>query len=142
VSNTGAVVQRIAICYPSESLSGQIARWARDRDDCRVEPVYARTAMAIGGALDDAQLALVDASDDHAQAIDLFSQAVARLGARRASVYTEWMHEGLEPFVRTQGAWLLLGPLTDEQWNDYFTAMLSPTRREAVRRPASGRKAA
>ena len=105
------------------------------RDDCRVKPVFARSAVAIGGALDDAQLALVDASDDHAQAIDLFSQAVARLGARRASVYTERMHEGLEPFVRTQGAWLLLGPLTDEQWNDFFATMLPPAPREAAVRP-------
>jgi hypothetical protein len=94
--------------------------------------VSARAASAIGGALDGAHLALVDASDDHAQAIDLFSQAVARMGARHASVYTERMHEGLELFVRKQGAWLLLGPLSDEQWEDYFSAMLPESRREAV----------
>ncbi len=124
-----AVVQRIAICYPTQSLSGQVARWAQGRDDCRVKAVFARSAAAMGEALDEAELALVDASDDHAQAIDLFSQAVARLGGRHASVYTERMHEGLEPFVRTQGAWLLLGPLTDEQWNDYFSTMLPSTGR-------------
>ena len=87
-------------------------------------------------------MALVDASDDHAQAIDLFSQAVARLGARHASVYTERMHEGLELFVRTQGAWLLLGPLTDEQWEDYFSMMLPATQdrrsREAAERTDIG----
>ncbi len=146
MTTTEAVVQRIAICYPTESLSGQVARWSRGRDDCRVETVCARTAAAIRGALDGAHLALVDASDDHAQAIDLFSQAVARLGSRRASVYTERMHEGLELFVRTQGAWLLLGPLTDEQWEDYFSMMLASVQdqrsREAAERPISRRRAA
>ncbi len=57
VTTTEAAVQRIAICYPTESLSGQVARWAQGRDDCRVKPVFARSAVAIGGALDDAQLA-------------------------------------------------------------------------------------
>lgn len=144
--NTEAVVQRIAICYPTESLSGQVSRWSRGRDECRVETVSARTASAIRGALDGAHLALVDASDDHAQAIDLFSQAVARMGARHASVYTERMHEGLESFVRTQGAWLLLGPLTDEQWEDYFSTMLPAAQntggREAADGPMSRRRAA
>jgi hypothetical protein len=142
VSITEAVVQRIAICYPTESLSGQVAQWAQGHEDCRVETVRSRSAMAIRGALGDAQLALVDASDDHAQAIDLFSQAVARLGARRASVYTERMHDGLEDFVRTQGAWLLLGPLTDQEWDDYFATMLPATRSNADRRHSSWRKAA
>jgi hypothetical protein len=136
MTNREAIVERIALCYPTESLSDQVAQWAEGREDCEVEPVLARSAMGIRQSLDGADLALVDASDDHAQAIELFSQAVARLGARRTSVYTERMHEGLESFVRTQGAWLLLGPLTDEQWDDYFATMLPPARRE--RRPASG----
>ena len=122
-------VQRIAVCYPTKSLSCQMAQWVEGRDDCRVEPVVARSAMAIRRSLDGADMALVDASEDHEQAIDLYSQAVARLGARKASVYTERMHEGLELFVRTQGSWLLLGPLTDKQWNDYFSMMLPDTRK-------------
>ena len=82
-------VQRIAVCYPTESLSCQVAQWAEGRDDCRVEPVIARSALAIRRSLDGADVALVDASNDHEQAVDLYSQAVARLGARKASVYTE-----------------------------------------------------
>jgi hypothetical protein len=125
-------VQRIAICYPTGSLAKQVAHWARGRDDCRIETVRARSAMAIRRALGGAHLVLVDASDDHAQAIDLFSKAVARLGARQASVYTERLHEGLEHFVRRQGAWLLLGPLADQEWVDYFGAMLPPATEPAV----------
>ncbi len=127
-------VQRIAVCYPTESLSGQMAQWAEGRDDCRVEPVFDRSAMAICRSLERADVAVVDASDDHEQAIDLYSQAVARLGARKASVYTERMHEGLELFVRTQGLWLLLGPLTDKQWDDYFATMLLAARQPPERR--------
>jgi hypothetical protein len=113
--------------------------------------VLARSATAIGRSLDGADMALVDASDDHDQAIDLYSQAVVRLGARKASVYTERMHEGLELFVRTQGSWLLLGPMTNDQWNDYFATMLPDTRKregcEPARRQSSwqrgiGRRAA
>jgi len=136
------IVERIAICYPTESLFDQVQQWSREHEDCRVEPVFARSATAIRRSLGDADLALVDASDDQAQAIDLFSQAVARLGARRVSVYTERIYEGLESFVRTQGAWLLLGPLTDEQWEDYFSTMLPHKRREAADRHTSRRKAA
>ena len=102
-----------------------------------METVRARSAVAIRCALGGADLALVDASDDHAQAVDLFSQAVARLGARQASVYTERMHEGLEHFVRTQGAWLLLGPLTDREWEDYFATVLPAARQGASQRGAA-----
>ena len=85
---------------------------------------------------------LVDASDDHAQAIELFSQSVARLGSRRVAVYTERMHEGLELFVRTQGAWLLLGPLSEQQWEGFFSSMLPPAHQEPVRRAGPWRRAA
>ncbi len=136
-SATENAVQRIVICYPTESLTGQVVQWAEGRDDCRVDPVFARSAMAIRRSLERADLALVDASDDHEQAIDLYSQAVARLGSRKASVYTERMHDGLELFVRTHGSWLLLGPLTDQQWNNYFSTMLRDGRK-----PVPGREPA
>jgi hypothetical protein len=139
---TQLTVQHIAVCYPTKSLNGQVAQWAEGHDDCRIEPVFARSAMAIRRSLDNADLALVDASDDHEQAIDLYSQAVAQLGARKASVYTERMHEGLEHFVRTHGSWLLLGPLTDRQWDDYFAAMLPAANSKPSERRASWRRAA
>ena len=128
-------VYRIAVCYPTKSLSAQMARWGRWRSDSSIEPVFDRSAMAIRRSLDGVDVALVDASDDHAQAIDLFSQAIARLGARRVAVYTETMHEGLELFVRTQGAWLLLGPLSIDEWEDFFTSMLPTSSREPADEP-------
>jgi hypothetical protein len=74
----------------------------------------------------NATLAIIDASEDHAQAIDAFSQSVARLGAYKTVVYTEKMHEGLELFVRFQGSLLLYGPLSQVQWEDFFRRTLPP----------------
>jgi hypothetical protein len=137
-----AVVHSIAVCYPTESLSGQLAQWACRHPDCGLEPVFGRLPLEIRRSLSGADMVLVDASDDHAQAIELFSQSIARLGSRRVAVYTERMHEGLELFVRTQGAWLLLGPLDDRQWEEFFSSMLRPSRQEAAGRQAQGRRAA
>ena len=132
MSKIEAVVYRIAVCYPTESLSRQVAFWARRHADCGIEPVFGRSALEIRRSLSGADRVLVDASDDHAQAIELFSQSVTRFGSRHVAVYTERMHEGLELFVRTQGAWLLLGPLNNWQWEEFFSSMLPPAKQEAV----------
>ncbi len=132
----------IAVCYPTESLSRQVALWARRHEDCGIEPVASRSPLDIRRSVSGADLVLVDASADHAQAIELFTQSIARLGARHVAVYTEKMHEGLELFVRTQGAWLLLGPLDHWQWEDFFASMLPAARQSAVDRPVPWRRAA
>ena len=119
-----ADVRRIAVCYPTESLSCQVAQWAGEHDDCTVEPVFARSVLEIRRSLQGADMVVIDATDDHAQAIDAFSQSIARLGPGRVTVYTERMHEGLELFVRKQGSWLLLGPLTHLEWEGLFSRTL------------------
>ena len=35
-------------------------------------------------------------------------------------MYSERMHEGLEMFVRSRGALLLLGPLSEAEWDAFF----------------------
>jgi len=136
------VVHHIAICYPTESLSRQVALWAGRHEDCEIKPVFGRSVLEIRRSLNGADVVLVDASDDHAQAIELFSQSVTGLGSRRVAVYTERMHEGLELFVRMQGAWLLLGPLKHWQWEEFFSSMLPPAQREPVPRQSPWRRAA
>ncbi len=137
-----AVVHSIALCYPTESLCQQVALWARNHTDCGIEPIFDRSVLAIRRSLSGADVVLVDASNDHAQAIELFSQALVRHGARRVVVYTERMHEGLELFVRTQGAWLLLGPLDQRQWDGLFSSMLPPAEKEPAQRQRPRPKAA
>ena len=134
-----AAVHRIAVCYPSESLSRQLRLWAIAHDDCGIEPVFGRSIGEIRRSLSGAETVLVDAGNDHAQAIELFSQSVARLGSRHVAVYTEKIHEGLELFVRTQGSWLLLGPLDHWQWEDFFSSMLPPDRQASTARESDWR---
>jgi len=95
-----------------------------------VKTASVRAADAVRRTLRDADMVLVDATDDDVQAIDVFTHGVASLGPTRAAVYTERMHEGLEYFVRAQGALLLLGPLSDGQWKDYFRTALDTQRPE------------
>jgi hypothetical protein len=123
-------------------LSQQVARWARKHEDCAIETMFDRSILKIRRSLDGTEMVLVDASDDHAQAIELFSQTLASRGVRRVAVYTERMHDGLELFVRTQGAWLLLGPLDERQWEEFFSTMLSPSREESMHRQRPLPKAA
>ena len=120
------------VLVPSGGPLGPQARGLRDRAGLR--PV----GLGDSPVVERRRLVLVDASDDHAQAIELFSQSVARLGSRRVAVYTERMHEGLELFVRTQGAWLLLGPLNNRQWEEFFSSMLPPARRGTGARQSPG----
>ena len=46
------------------------------------------------------------------------------LGVGAAAMYTERMREGLELFVRSRGAQLLLGPLAEAEWEAFFARSL------------------
>ena len=135
-----AVVRRISVCYPSDSLSCQMAQWAGEHEECTVEPVFARSTLELRRLLQGADMVLIDATEDHAQAIDAFSQSIARLGSSRVTVYSERMHEGLELFVRKQGSWLLLGPLDRVEWEGLFSRTLGLT--EEIQAPVVMRRAA
>lgn len=130
-------VRKIALVYPSGSLARQVAAWAQKHAEYAVEPVSARSLPDIRRAIQHVDVAVVDATADHAQAVDAFSQATARLGGLATTVYTECMHEGLEPFVRFQGSLLLFGPLSDVQWEDFFEVALHPRQRKEPRRMAA-----
>ena len=123
-------VHEVALVYPSESLSRQIATWARRRTDCIVAPVFVRSLPEIRRAVRHVDAVIVDATEDYVQAVDAFSQAAACLGAHATTVYAERMHEGLELFVRMRGSLLLFGPLSDVQWEDFLDLSLHPHRRK------------
>ncbi|MGA2620845.1 MAG: hypothetical protein ABSF26_24755 [Thermoguttaceae bacterium] len=119
-----ALAAGIVVFYPCESLRRQIRTWAGKHPDRRIETALGRSAREIGNVVRGADMALLDATEDHAQAIDAFSQALTCLGAEGTAVYTEQMHEGLELFVRRQGAPLLFGPLDEQQWEGFFERTL------------------
>ena len=129
-------MDEIVIFYPSQSLNDQVARCAREHGQCCFAPAHARSAFEVRKVIQGASMVIVDATEDHAQAIQAFSQALAHFGPDRVALYTERMHDGLELFVRTQGAPLLFGPLCDAQWNDFLQRSL--TLRQPCRlRPAA-----
>jgi hypothetical protein len=114
----------IVVFYPGDSLKEQVGAWVDRHPECSLEVSFARSLPGIRVALRNAAVALLDATEDPAQATDAFSQAVARLGAHSVAVYTETMHEWLELFVRIRGALLLFGPLDNTQWEELFERML------------------
>ncbi len=67
-----------------------------------------------------AELAVIDATEDPAQASDAFLQSVGVLSAEAVAVYTERIHDGLELLVRMLGAPLILGPMSMEEWDEFL----------------------
>jgi hypothetical protein len=130
-------VCEIALVYPCDRLAWRLLGWARKHADCVVKPVFSRSLPEIRAEICGAAVAVVDATEDHAQAIDAFSQAVAQVGVTHTTVYTEKMHDGLELFVRSRGAQLLLGPLSDAEWEAFFAHALLARRRTRSLRVAA-----
>jgi hypothetical protein len=110
----------ILLFYSGHSLSKQIGVWAARHPDWQVETSSERSLPEIRALLRNASMTIVDATEDPSQATDAFLQAVARLGVAAVAMYSEAMHEGLELFVRVRGSLYLLGPLSDEQWEEFF----------------------
>lgn len=130
-------VCRLLVFYPTQSLAREIAAWSVGRGDCRVELVGARGVNEVRDAIRRADAVLVDATGDHGQAVDALVMALRAVGAAKTAVYTERMHEGLEPFVRRQGVLLLLGPLHGAEWQGFFARFLPGRGRgESCRRAA------
>jgi hypothetical protein len=124
--------RKVVLFYPSDSLARQVMAWAGRRAEYAVQSAFVRSFPGMRKAIGRADAVLVDATNDYPQAIDAFSQALGQLGAAATAVYTEQVHEGLELFVRLHGSLLLLGPLSEEQWEGFFERALrasSPNRR-------------
>lgn len=81
---------------------------------------FERSLPGIRKWLRRAALAVIDASEDPAQASDAFLQSVSVLRADSVAVYAERTHEGLEMLVRMLGAPLLLGPMGMEEWEEFL----------------------
>lgn len=116
----------IAVFYPGNSLMHQAASWASDRPGSVLEVSFADSLPEIRTALQKADVAIVDATEDPARAMDAFIPATIESELVAAAVYTETMHPGLEMFVRSRGALLLWGPMQGEPWQELFDAMTRP----------------
>src|SRR3989304_9884817 len=101
----------ITLFYPCRLLTDQISGWAVRRGGCRTTVSFERTLPGIRDQLRRAAFAVIEATEDPAQAADTFLQSTSILGAGSGAGYTEKIHEGLELLVRTLGSLLLLGPM-------------------------------
>jgi hypothetical protein len=110
----------IVLFYPNRLLTNQVFDWADRHGGCKTSVAFERTLPGIRKCLRRCELAVINATDDPSQASDAFLQAVSILKCDSVAVYTEKMHEGLELFVRTLGAPLLLGPMNFEEVEDYL----------------------
>jgi len=110
----------IVLFYPGRLLTDQIRDWAQRHGGCRATVSFERSLPGIRKWLRRAALAVIDASEDPAQASDAFLQSVGVLRADSVAVYTEKTHDGLELLVRMLGSPLLLGPLNSEAWEEFL----------------------
>jgi hypothetical protein len=114
-------VQRTAVLfYPSDSLVRQIAAEVDRWHTFRSVSSFARSPSGMRRMLLRADLVLIDATERVKQAKAAFSRALTFCDLDAVAVYTEVMHPGLELFVRTCGALLLLGPLGRTHWHGLF----------------------
>ena len=120
----------VLLLYPGESLKSQIEFWASRHPRRNVVVSFERALPEIRELLRCTSMALIDATADHAQAIDAFLQGLTQLGAGAVTVYTEVVHDGLELFVRRHGSLILLGPLFEGHWTKFFERL--PERRAIV----------
>jgi hypothetical protein len=125
VSNVLPDAAEAVLLYPGEPLTAQIRDWSQQHPECRVWVCDSQSLPEIRRAVENASAVVVDATEDHARAIDAMLQAVAQRGEVAVAVYTEQMHEGLELFVRSRGVLLLLGPLTHEEWEGFWQPRLA-----------------
>jgi hypothetical protein len=118
----------IVVFYPSSSLMHQVTSWVSDWPDSELKISFARSVPKILAALRRADVAVVDATEDPTRAMETFVRATVEPEPVSVAVYTEIMHPGLELFVRSRGAMLLLGPLHGEPWQNLFKAMTASRR--------------
>ena len=113
----------VALFYPGNSLMHQVSNWAGEHPACQFQLHFPESLREIGTLLRGSTISIVDVTEDPVQASPVFLQLMAESQPGSVAVYTETMHEGLELFVRTRGALLLLGPMSDAAWEGLFEAM-------------------
>ena len=111
----------VVLFYAEESLLFQVAGWVRSEGRFSLRLVSSRDPVIIGHALNDAVVAVVDATRQPGEAMAVLERAIGRLGPRRIAIYSEAMHDGLEIFVRVRGVTLLAGPMSPPEWDAFFT---------------------
>lgn len=112
----------VVLLYAEESLLLQIATLIEKTDWLSIRLVWSRNPVVIARSLADAVVAIVDATDYPGQAVATLEHCLTRLPHERVAVYTERTHQGLEVFTRVRGVQLLLGPMSQAEWDGLLGA--------------------
>ena len=106
----------LVLFFAGRSLLCQTADWATRHPEYSVVCLMSGSPDWVESVVREAAVVLIDATESPGAAMSLL-QRIGRDGRPTpVSVYTETMHPGLELAVRVQGAALLLGPMSPEEW--------------------------
>jgi hypothetical protein len=101
-------------------LTDQLQSWSDHHGGQHLQISHERSLSGIRQQINRADFVVIDATDDPAQASDAYFQIYKALGPESMTVYTNFVHEGLELLVRRLGVTLLLGPMSIFEWDDFF----------------------
>lgn len=113
----------VVLFFAEESLLFQVATWIRNEGRYSMRLVSSLDRAVIARAMDDALVAIVDATRQPGEAMAVLERALPRIGPRRIAVYSEQLHDGLEVFVRVRGVTLLAGPMSPPEWEAFFESL-------------------
>jgi len=114
----------VALLWPTDSLVRQLAQWARGHHRMAIRAVWPGMPDLAEQAMERAAFSVIDATNHPTEAMSIVQQAVAQGGRDKLAIYTEVMHRGMEIMIRSQGVAVLLGPMSDEQWESTLLASI------------------
>ena len=129
----------IVLFYPGEVLMEQVGAWTARNPDFKIKMAITFSVLPAGirSAADSAIVAVIDATEHPAAGMSALRHVMTQLGPESIAFYTEVTHPLLEMFVRVRGSLLLLGPMSADEWDGFFEAMLSACRRYCASRRAN-----
>ena len=125
----------IVLFNAGPSLLEQIADWAANHPEIALHVAEPRRPRTICSLLDRAAVSVIDATESPGLAMAIVDCAAAAECAKKAAVYTEQMHAGLEIFTRVRGMLLLLGPMPTLEWQGFFAGQFRAAARAYARAP-------
>jgi len=125
----------IVLFNAGRSLLSQIADWAAAYPDIALYLSESRRPGTICALLDRAAVSIIDATELPDPAMAIVDCAAAAECAKKAAVYTEQVHDGLELFTRVRGMLLLLGPMPPREWQGFFAGQFRAAARAYAHAP-------
>lgn len=120
----------VALLYPGDSLMQQMSDYNGKRPGCEFQSSHADTPSELQELFRHTAISVIDATSDPDRAVAALDLAIERSDGHYSAAYTEKVHEGLELSVRSRGALLLLGPLSQLDWEGLFQAARQTVGRE------------